>query len=217
LADKSAPRGWGLGEWASIATILGLGVAVLSLIISRSSGSVPGQIRTNEPAPSATSSIGAPANSASPTISSDATTRFLTAQSSSTDPQQISPFRGYAESLDPQEVNGKQYFHQVAFELACDDTSDKYVDYNLGHHYTNFSTTIGLSDISISSGYHFEVLADGRQVFSQTLRRGTAKRLSIDVKGVLTLRLSACSLKESEINATSGGALFSDPEVIGHG
>jgi hypothetical protein len=145
-------------------------------------------------------------------------TYFLTSQSGTnidTSTNEIPYFNGYVESASPQEVNGQEFARNLNFGLVCSDTSSKFADYNLGRHFDTFTTTAGLSDISKSAGYQFEIWKDGLRVFVATLHRGQAKRLKISVKGVLTLRLGACSVDESVIMEESGGGIFGDPEVVG--
>jgi len=98
---------------------------------------------------------------------------------------------------------------------VCSDTSDKFVDYNLGRHFDRFTATIGPSDISKSKGYHFEVWKDDQRVFSETLRHGQSKQINMSVKNVLKLRIGACSPDESVILEREGGGIVGDPQVTG--
>ena len=92
--------------------------------------------------------------------------RFLSSQSSTSDPEEIPYYNGSAWSSGPQEVNGQQFVRNVNFPRVCADTSPKFADYNLGRHFRIFATTIGPSDISKSAGYQFEVWNDEQRVFS---------------------------------------------------
>lgn len=145
-------------------------------------------------------------------------TYFLASQASTefdNSTNEIPYFNGFVEPASPQEVNGEEFSRNLNFGLVCSDTSPKFADYNLGRHFDTFSTTIGLSDISKSAGYQFEIWKDGQRVYVTTLHRGQSRHVEMTVKGVLTLRLASCSVDESVIMEESGGGIFGDPEVTG--
>ncbi|WP_433372229.1 NPCBM/NEW2 domain-containing protein [Actinoplanes sp. CA-142083] len=146
-------------------------------------------------------------------------TRTLASSDSSgslDDANSIPYFAGYVESNSPQDVNGDSFAQNLNFPLVCSDTSDKFVDYNLGRDYETFTATIGPSDISKSKRYSFEVWVDSERVFSKSLSHGQSKKLNLSVHNGLKLRLAACSLDETVIMEREGGGIFGDPQVHGY-
>ena len=224
-------HGW-LGQrsvafWTVAAGVTAVITLIVTLVTFADNGGNSSS-KADSKAPTATGASGtaistatgsAPAQSGGTgTPDSQSVTYFLASQSGTsidTSTNEIPYFNGYVESASPQEVNGQQFARNLNFGLVCSDTSSKFADYNLGRHFDTFTTTVGLSDISRSAGYQFEIWKDGTRVFVATLHRGQARRLKIPVKGILTLRLGACSVDESVIMEESGGGIFGDPAVTG--
>jgi NPCBM/NEW2 domain len=215
---NSSPRRWGLEKWAAIATILGLIVAIYFGVSG--GGDHEPEASPSSVAPGATPESTSSADAAEPPSSNAiapaaSATRYLSNQQYPADGQEIPYFAGYVEAGGSQDINGQQFIRNLNFPLVCSDTSDKFADYNLGRHFERFTATIGPSDISKSTGYHFEIWKDDKRVFSETLRHGQSKRINMSVRDVLKLRIAACSPDESVILEREGGGIVGDPQVTG--
>lgn len=200
---------------AGIAAAITLAITIISLASGSSTAASPPQASASEPP-------GSPSSSSPPgptsTQVSQPVTYFLDSQASDSfdnSAHEIPYFNGFVEPASPQEVNGQQFARNLNFGFTCSDTSSKFADYNLGRHFDTFSTTLGLSDISKSAGYQFEIWKDGRRVYVATLHRGQSRRIKMSVKGILSLRLGSCSVDDSVIMEESGGGIFGDPQVTG--
>jgi hypothetical protein len=132
---------WGLAQWAALATILGLIVAIIGVFFAaRDKGastasappSPPSSADTNQ---SVVPTVLNPAGSDANTAKTSSVVRFLSSQSSTSDPEEIPYYNGSAWSSGPQEVNGQQFVRNVNFPRICADTSPKFADYNLGRHF----------------------------------------------------------------------------------
>ena len=90
-------------------------------------------------------------------------------------------------SQDSAEVDGRVFPHSLSTYLRRDPTAS----YNIGRDYRRFVATVGLSDDSTDSTSKatFEVFADGRKVFDETVGYGRAAEIDLDVTGVLRLEL----------------------------
>ncbi|MEV4260587.1 NPCBM/NEW2 domain-containing protein [Kribbella sp. NPDC049584] len=165
------------------------------------------------PAPTGDGTTPAPASLAG------AVTRFLSTRSLNDGqalPDEVASVNGFPSVREgPQDIRGVTYSRNVTFGLVCTDSSDKFLEYNLGGYFDRFTAVVGISDISKSRKYHFEVETDDRRVVNLTLLRGQSKKLSIPVANVLRLRLSACSIDESPILEDRTGGVFGDAAVTG--
>jgi hypothetical protein len=66
---------------------------------------------------------------------------------------------------------------------------DGFAEYNLGRSYKKLTFTVGLDDNSPDTGKTFTVLADGKRLFRQRVTVGHPAQPSLDVSGVLRLRV----------------------------
>lgn len=72
------------------------------------------------------------------------------------------------------------------------------VDYDLGRDWTSFKVAVGLrDDAPTASRVKITVIADGDELFNETMNIGTARDLDLDVSGVLRLTLFAQRVSES--------------------
>lgn len=108
-------------------------------------------------------------------------------------------------------INGDAYAHAVSADLDT-WTGKSDWQYDLGRHYRTLTATLGLSDASNSGcKARFEVLLDGRRVYHQDLKFGTAEPLKVDVTGALRLRFAITVLSED----TNCVGTLGDPQIFG--
>lgn len=119
------------------------------------------------------------------------------------------PILTYLDSIDPvngswdyvaaAELSGKVYPHSVGTGVAsC--RSSQYVEYNISRGYRKLVATAGLDDNSRDSSLQeqLEVFADGRRVSISKVQYGKVTPISIDVTGVLRLKIQWQAVAGSE-------------------
>ncbi|MGZ6799118.1 MAG: NPCBM/NEW2 domain-containing protein [Mycobacteriaceae bacterium] len=112
-------------------------------------------------------------------------------------------------------MNGTTYAHAISGALDCGGTSDSY-QYDLGRHFRTLTSKVGLSDDSDSTTkVLFEVLVDGRKVFSQTTTLGKPVALNVDVTGVLRLDVVATMINTDCNYGTTKTAVWADAQLFG--
>lgn len=89
-------------------------------------------------------------------------------------------------SADSTEVDGQVFPHALIGSLY----SDRSARHALGRDYRRFVATVGLADDSPDSNAKatFEVFADGRKIFDETVGYGATAEIDLDVTGVLRLQ-----------------------------
>ena len=94
------------------------------------------------------------------------------------------------------QVNGVSYPHSQGAQF-CFGSNERKWTYVLGRKYSSLQGTIGLSDNSVSTAkIRFEILADGRQVYSKDLKVGQSAALNVPVSNVLQLGLDTTLLTQ---------------------
>jgi len=87
----------------------------------------------------------------------------------------------------PFSVGGQALLNAVSIEASRGEARE--LDYSIAGQYASFSTTIGVADNTYGS-YNFQILTDGRPVFSHTLKPGEQLDVpSISLIGVVHLGL----------------------------
>nr|WP_232292128.1 protein kinase [Frankia sp. QA3] len=94
---------------------------------------------------------------------------------------------------EPITMNGQDMAHSISIQpLWYEFTNDKElgkIEYDLGRHYRQLRTTIGLSDDSDSDAvYEVQIDGDGRQLADTTVRLGSPVPIDLDMSGILRLR-----------------------------
>ncbi|HEX4726129.1 MAG TPA: protein kinase [Pseudonocardiaceae bacterium] len=131
------------------------------------------------------------------------------------------PVTVYLDSLDPAtgdwsggdnaEVGGQQLTHALITYLGdCESPHD--VEYNVSKGYRQFVATAGIDDSSPDSSakVQVQVFGDGRQLQNTTMNFGTANPISVDLSGVLRLRV-----EWQDISNTTNGCDDTDKLVFG--
>jgi hypothetical protein len=138
-------------------------------------------------APVTTGSISAPASptlSSSPALATAIDALQTTADSEPYDTQGVA------------EVNGVSYPDSLGAQF-CFGSNERAWTYVLGRKYSYLQGTIGLSDNSVATAeVRFEVLADGRLVYSKDLQVGQSAALNVSVGNVLQLGLDTILLTQ---------------------
>lgn len=85
-------------------------------------------------------------------------------------------------------IDATDYLNSVSVGLY--PSSDTFIEYDLSKSFTQFRTTVGMTDDAASdASVTYEVLGDGRKLASGTVALGKPAPLNVDVTGVLRLRL----------------------------
>jgi hypothetical protein len=94
------------------------------------------------------------------------------------------------------QINGVSYAQSQGAQF-CFGSNERKWTYVLGRKYSFLEGTIGLSDNSVSTAkIEFDVLADGRLVYSKDLQVGQSAALNVSVANVLQLGLNTTLLTQ---------------------
>jgi hypothetical protein len=210
-------------RWAAM--LLTVVFSVTLAACSSGSHSVAAQAKAVQPtaAPQTTQSTSAPA--AAPSTSALATTGSPSAPSTPT----LSSSPGLetnigdlqtATNTDPYDTQGVAEVNGVSYPDAlgaqfCSGSNERKWTYVLERKYSALHGTIGLSDNSVSDAkIRFEILADGKLVFSKDLQIGQSVTLNVPVSNVLQMELDTILLTQ---DGGCGGATgeWADLQVVG--
>lgn len=90
-------------------------------------------------------------------------------------------------------MSGNTYIRSVLLDPSLDQPG--YVEYDLGRRYSTLETTIGLrDDVPARTAIVMEILGDGSPLLRYTARLGEAAARTVDVSGVLRLRLQVTDI-----------------------
>lgn len=215
-----------------VTTLLGLVVAVIALLYGEGLLTRPPSSSPSEspplPIPSTTNwPTSPPIETSSPPTVTTTTTMPSDSTGSTVVPQYLHQMRavdrgqyGNVLRAGPFSINGKPYPHSFSFYNRCNnaDGGDIWTEYNLGRAYNQFTATVGFSDEDpVDATGTFTVLADGAKVASGSLKLGMSIPVSVNVAGVLRLRLIAndpraaesCARKSHPTTTIWGDALVS--------
>jgi hypothetical protein len=198
-----------VGALASVAGVL---VAVAAILVGMHLGGgtakapsaiSPKAVQPSTPAaqptsPGASPSPTAPVSTASPVASIPSLVTYI-------EDLEPTPDSAPYDNRDIAQINGNSYTHSQAAQF-CFGSNERKWTYVLGRKYTSFRGTIGLSDNSVATAkIRFELLADGRPVYSRDLRVGQSARLNVPVRNVLHLELDTTLLtQDGGCGAASG-------------
>ncbi len=112
----------------------------------------------------------------------------------------------YSLSVASSVVNGVSYPTALTMGISC-DALPHYIDIDAGRNKTQLKADLGIPDNrEASDAYHVEVTLDGSApVYTTELAFGQTKPLSLDIPGVLRVRISiatttkGCGNKENYI------------------
>ena len=109
---------------------------------------------------------------------------------------QVTPDSDPYDSRDVAQINGNSYTHSQGAQF-CFGSNERKWTYVLGRKYSSFQGVLGLSDNSVSTAkIRFEILADGRPVYSKDLQVGQSAALNVPVSNVLHLELDTTLLTQ---------------------
>ncbi len=196
IGDQATQHAAARHRW--VAALLTL--ALSGVLVGCSSGShSPNAPAAVKPAsgPASTGSPAAPASTGSPAAPAS--------PSSSGSPALVT----YIEDLQPTadsepydtqgvaQINGVSYPHSQGAQF-CFGSNERKWTYVLGRKYSFLQGTIGLSDNSVSTAkIEFDVLADGRLVYSKDLQVGQSAALNVSVANVLQVGLDTTLLTQA--------------------
>jgi NPCBM/NEW2 domain len=147
-------------------------------------------------APGSPGSPTAPASSGSPTAPAS--------PSSSGSPALVTNIEDLQPTADSEpydtqgvaQINGVSYSQSLGAQF-CFGSNERKWTYVLGRKYSILQGTIGLSDNSVSTAkIEFDVLADGRIVYTKDLQVGQSVTLNVPVTNVLQLGLNTTLLTQ---------------------
>ena len=124
---------------------------------------------------------------------------------------------GYGVQTDSVTMNGTPYAHAVSMPLGTCSTQVS-AQYDLGRHYRTLTAKVGLADSSDNTAtVLFDVVVDGRKVYSKSTVLGKPLPLTIDVTGVLRLEIDATLTNNTQQNClnNSSTAVWADADVLG--
>jgi len=112
------------------------------------------------------------------------------------------------------QINGVSYPHSQCAQF-CFGSNERKWTYVLGRKYSFLQGTIGLSDNSVSTAeIEFDVLADGRVVYSKDLQVGQSAALNVSVTNVLQVGLDTTLLTQAGGCGAATGE-WADIHVVG--
>jgi hypothetical protein len=110
--------------------------------------------------------------------------------------------------------NGTTYVHAITTHNACG--SPVTLEYDLGRHYQVLRTTVGLTDDSATEAEMlFDLIVDGRPVFSQSTRLGAPLPVEVDLTGALRLEMTTSRIEADCQNSNRGTGVWADPQIFG--
>lgn len=184
---------------AVIAGIFGIIGAVIISSSGSSHSSSPGVASSSPPLTTASapasaqpsSEPGPPSGGSSPVLgaSGSALVTYI-------EDLQATPDSEPYDNRDVAQINGVSYTHSQGAQF-CFGSNERKWTYVLGRKYSSFLGTVGLSDNSVSTAeIRFEILADGRMVYSKDLHVGQSAALNVPVSNVLHLELDTTLLTQ---------------------
>jgi hypothetical protein len=196
------PEGSSNRWWRNPFIIVPAAVAILTAIIG---GSLPALLQSGNgspPVPSSSTSRGAAplVNGSSPSPSAYSSTASSGQATPEPHSSGSSPSEQYLAGLTPVSnygisetgdaaINGTNYLNSVILDMNFGSTS---VAYNLERQWLILKATVGLRDDSTQKDeYEFQVLADGRPIYSHLFSLGQSQHIRLNIAGVLRLELRA--------------------------
>jgi hypothetical protein len=195
IGSQAAQQGTAQHRWVAVLLTLALSGTLVACSSGSHSPNAPAAVKpasgpasTGSPsAPASTGSATAPASpspSSSPALVTYIEDLQATADSEPYDTQGVA------------QVNGVSYPHSQGAQF-CFGSNERKWTYVLGRKYSSLQGTIGLSDNSVSTAkIRFDLLADGRRVYSKDLQVGQSAALNVPVTNVLQLGLNTTLLTQ---------------------
>lgn len=116
----------------------------------------------------------------------------------------------YTSTSDPYDtretanIDGRSYPHSQGARFCFGDKDRKW-EYDLGRRYDRFRATIGLEDDSTTEAVvRYEIIGDGRTLYSQDVQFGMSFPVDVSVQNVLRLQMGTTLLsKEGSCGAAT--------------
>jgi len=178
-----------------------LALALPGALAACGSGSPAGNVQATRStsSPATAQSTSAPATTAATSASATPTPSATASPALATSIEDLQTTTD-TEPYDTQgvaEVNGVSYPDSLGAQF-CFGSNERMWTYVLERKYSILQGTIGLSDNSTSAAkIRFEVLADGRLVYSKDLQVGQSAALNVSVSNVLQLGLDTILLTQA--------------------
>ncbi len=195
----------------AIGTVVGVIVAVIAILVSVNIGGDGKAKTTSTVTPKSSKASQSSAATASadapPVASSPALVTYI-------EDLEAAPDSDPYDDRDVAQINGIFYTHSQGAQF-CFGSNERKWTYVLGRRYSSFQGTIGLSDNSVSTAkIRFEILADGRPVYSKDLQVGQSAALNVPVRNVLHLELDTTLLTQDSGCGTATGE-WADIHAVG--
>jgi hypothetical protein len=117
---------------------------------------------------------------------------------------------------DATTANGAHYPHPVQIGTTCSSSGEAWIEYDLGRRYRRLEATVSMrDDTAMTTNATYEVIVDGRMLFSSAVRLGVASRFDLDVTNGLRLRLLVRNTGAGQRGCTSGMAVFGNLRALG--
>jgi hypothetical protein len=171
-----------------------LTMALSGTLVACSSGSHSSNSPAATQSTSAPAALGTTSAPATETTSAPATQSSSPALATYIEDFQATPDSDPYDTQGVAQVNGVSYPHSQGAQF-CFGSNERKWTYVLGRKYSSLQGTIGLSDNSVATAkIRFEILADGRLVYSRDLQVGQSAPLNVPVSNVLQLELDTILL-----------------------
>jgi hypothetical protein len=204
IGSRAAQHGVPRYRWVAVLLTLALSGA---LVACSSGGHSSNPLATTQStsAPASTGPAVAPATpatSSSPPVATSIEDLQTTPDSEPYDTQGVA------------QINGVSYPNSLGAQF-CFGSNERKWTYVLGRQYSSLQGTIGLSDNSVADAkILFQVLADGRLVYSKELQVGQSAALNVPVSSVLQLELDTTLLTQDGGCGAATGE-WADVQVVG--
>lgn len=113
----------------------------------------------------------------------------------------------FGMAVGPAKISGTTYERSVVPGFLATYETERVLDFDLGRAYTTLRVVVGVrDDSSADARVHFEIIADGKPIFSDRLSLGQTQSPVLDVTGVLRLQLSSTWERGDWVYAAWGDA-----------
>jgi hypothetical protein len=105
------------------------------------------------------------------------------------------PFDDMRPYFGQGDIDGVRYIHALIFRQTDSGLESGTAEYNLSRKFDRFRATVGYSDNAGSDGkVRLEVYGDGNLLFSNDYTLGSSEDVSVDITGVLRLKIIGTTL-----------------------
>lgn len=210
-------RGRKLLVSALVSVSVSVTVVVGTTITVRGNAEVPGTAVPGGPAAPVTTSA-APTLVPTTTLPTPAEGTLVTAPvgpGAITYLADLHPIDGHWYDSGTIAVDGKTYAHAVLDQGCYTSEAPRSIEYDLGRHYQDFTTVIGMSDNTDSDAVsQVEFFVDGLPAGKFTVKRGTVTPVAFSVRGALTLKVTVSTITGAKCQSNDNGLTLADPKLV---